>query len=1619
MAKEFKQTLIGGVDLDADQTKIEQIKAMFIKNMTLNSNANPNAAALAGNNLGVYTPLEGNTLLPISLPGGTNYCCGFFSAEQTNEGYAFVYNSTQQHTILVIGGDNGIVTKVYQGSLLPFILNPQFFFSKGRVILELRSFFDKSTGQETNFKFLIFTNNFVNQFLVSVDDSIATNSFSTGYFTATSAFYNPIELIHLGVPTPLKTIGLNTPVPYTPTAGDLTMQNILVRNGWQFRVKFIDIYGRESEHGIISDQYLTIIGGGCLTASNGLPRCVMINFDAGNPLVNQIQIEYRQWKGDDRAGALATNWQLYETFNKYDNSAAVKWYSRSLNPIFTTAGSGITINAGTNTISYVFCGDKNAVPIDPNETSRTEPGLPRISAAVFPINKALGLANNVRGFEPIAPDLVDKVVFGVQQPSPASVPCPAPPTRTIVIYANIYNPYGDYSAICRQSFGKYVFGNSDSGDCGGGSTAFLRGHVSSMKLGQIFGDQQNPGFIGYLAGTPYKCISEQVDFDVATGATSPRPITTPGISFPHEAMQKFTFTGVPAGIYVFRIAGHKATINDPDYQKTSTYVAGVVPFFDLSIPGNRRVDMAQFPHKELIVNVSAGDYGTVYSNADPMFLILDLGDGVRSGAVDGYIHECPGGAPVEMLPIEIGGLASDGTINDGYGSFFTDHNGFYFVTCGSTRSPYAGIWADLCDGQGFRSIMVMYGTRCAIQHGNGTGSIAGHCWGDDGDWTLNGALYLNAGVYDPAGRRVIKQKVVTCNDPNIGVPGVPMVLTKCGTGITDGGGMVTLIAHNRYAYNFPGHTLPYLGGTVPDYSGAPNNQDILIFSQKGGCTWNDCNSCNTYIGYIFCQYIACGGASIGCTGTQPPRTLCLNSQAVKMSGVGLFGCQTGGKYPVAFILHDEIGRHTAPQRRQGQKAFVTMPNLNDAGYTQFALPGINVTIDPTFAVDPKFKRITFCVGANVLFRDFFSWAADWVQPVDNTGETNSVNPTAIRIYYGSLNEYNKQHNFFTNTGWQLLTNAPSGNPPAEADVVQFIMNGDGAWLPSVISAPISYDKSGLFFTIPYLPELATLKNECLFRVIRPAQNQSGDMVPLYEQSVSVELVNGVPQTLSLILPYFDSYLLSRLIPTPRLKGQTGPISPAAFPITPLPIQYTSTNQDATLLSDGYSTSNVNNSNGVVIFDVKDDPVSVPFYCESPSPADDYCSHLSCRGRVFFPNPQEAQQRSGTEVALSDKLLDRGMLNYLSYFESQNVMAFDRNAWGDIIAVFVETSFMLVITERDNFVVSYNSSSVRTDSKGNVISQNQYGIFSAPERKAGTNYGCDPQDINTIARCAGRVCWLDRSGYVVFHNFSVAQAVQFNGYDAYIKNKISKQNLLNQNQNVNGLTYWIADVNPKNWEYVLSWFNIPAAGLPSYINNSSVVNPALNETLIIDLEKGILKGMASFTPEYYGSMSGFYLQSNFLTFKNGKPYIHHNGITGTAIPYNKFYGVQCKKILTIVVNGGPESESVKRFMWNEVYCKEHKFIVIKVETESGQLSRILDQLWDFRNKFWASDFKCDLNTVFDPALPAVVIANPLYEGNTLYGRHATVTYQSLDADDPLYCELSALVNYYIEETNGAK
>ena len=1612
--KGFPNNFSKGVALDFSQQSIPENVAIFIKNMTKDMALNPGASSGAGFDAGEWTPIEGNTALELpSTPVTASpiYCVGTFYSQQTNELYFFMgFPSGASVNALFVMDSTGVIQLVFQGAQLPTNADPSTFIAEGRCTMELREIKDPVTGVETNFKFLIFTNSVGNQSLIEITSCIATSGYTTPSgaigqrFYGSGSFYDPSELTLLGVPTPNGQIGI---VPLSSTPDDLLLQNNMVREGYQFRVKFIDIFGRESEHGIISDNYISGVGGGCIQTSNGMPRCVDITFPSGNPFVQNIVIEYRQWVGDDRGGVIATNWKQYDTITKWVGDG-IEWWEQNVD----TTGVSFTWDSATNLITYKFCGDRNSIPIEDAETARTQPGIPRTSNGVASVGTSIVLSNNTYGFQPISPAAMALITLGVTTPD---VGCAAPPTRTIQFFVVISDP----STVTGASGGgiKDIFKNGTIFGFGDPATPSTIDHGD-----QIFGDQTHPGFIFYVAGQPqYNCITERGIIDSATYTFTPLPIGTANTNAGAVIVHRATLL-VPASKVLIRAASHKSTTTDYNLQNTSTYIGGIGQVGDLfSLSGRDLNSYVSNPLKEIQVDCSGSDI-LLNGSTDHMFILLSLAAGFGR-TLAGYLKEdasVNSSVGIEMQPVFFaGGNPSSVTTDKCWGSFYTDHNGFYFATCvNPTPGTYVQMKLDVCDGTGATKIVTLINNSFNTLYGYGTGTVL------PGSGALTAGNYLNivsyyTGIqtYNSLGRITVSLNCVT----NIGgflvnMPGIPVCMTKGGYDLSDNNGHVEILSHNRYSYPIEFHsgvTLPFLGTSVRSYSyGSGNANDDLVYSQRGGCTWTVDTCSYTRPNYTL-AYQPCTGLD-RTSGPSIPSLFVVN-------GINVRGVQSGGRYSVGWLFYDILGRHTFVQT-DIVGSLINVPNINDVTTIHpsqtFNLCSITYNISPYFAVDPTFVYMTPAISENLLFSDFFSWSADWIQFVDNSGNNNSANPTAVRIYYQSLNEYNKQNNFATNTGWEVITTSSTNSlgTPVAGDVIQFIANGNAAWITSVLSSPISYDRTGAFMTVEYTAAMAALTNGCLFRVIRPKPSSTNHIY--YEQNLVIKLVNGqVADSTQLtgVLPYYDSYMLNRTIPVPILNGQNGPIPPGQA--APSPIQYTSSrNTTAT----SYSTDNINNANNVVIMSVNDATISFPFFFESPSPSDFWGSHLANRGRVHVKNAYEAEYRLGTEFLSSAALGSRpNSFNGLSYFESKNSKIFDRNQYGNIVAVIVQTGSCLVICDTDWFITNYNQSNLTLDVTGNVVGQKTGDSpFTDPLKKSGGVYGCTLPYINTIRYYDGVTYWLDYRGRLVKCNFSNAIDVsEPAGYYGWLLQKLSLTKQTNAQSYIYGTTYFVAGIDPKTKEYYLTSFNIPINyDIPLYINSFSEPSVSLNDTIVVDLETGLLKGFASATPEYYGAFPGYDLQKNFFLFNQCVPWLAHNFFANG--PWANFFGIQCPCILTGVANAG--SELVKRYLWMEVYCDTtlpvmggfptplFQILDEKILTEKQQVSRILTPNWTFRNNFATAAFLCATNTPPDSNLPIQTGANAVLDGDHLQGRWLQYSLQTQDSYDGRFFKLTSVI-----------
>lgn len=1497
MSVPIKKIPIGGLTLDVDPLRHKNIQLAYCKNMTTNNHKNgDDFFGLEGYNALGLTSSDGNKLIGhsgVNFPSGTNTCIGAHEAKVLNELYVFVHNSNNNHFIYRIKGNTSgadpVLEIVYSNANLNFQLTPIYFISEGRCHLRIITYTDKATGVPFTRKYLIFTDNFNPQRFISVEDSIVTNSYSTSYFNSNYPIYSREDLINLGVANPYGCPTVTAVARDTGDPVDMNAQNQMTFKTWRFRIKNIDVFQRESEHGHISSPYITIVGGGCIANSNGLPRCVDIVFDAGDPLVDKIAIEFATCGGNGLV--TDTDWFEYEVLDKYDNTDITKkWYERSINP-------NITYNATTNKITYRFCADKECKPIDPQETLRNENPLPITSSSLFPLDRRIGLANNVRGFDPIDPHELQKVEYTVTPP--VQGPCDAENLRTIVVYMQMVSPFNNFEVqYLRWLSGKAVFGIAP---CGG----------PNEKNNPISYDQYVPdgyeGFIGYLAGTPHKVLSKQVQHFPGTN-----PAVDAYLGVGNNAVfcfQKFEFK-VPPGKYMFRIANHQADING-DYQKTSTYIIGKSQF---DAGGSQNLTAKDV--KELEIDVCSGDH----LSDDITSEYLVLWDLTRKGVsclvnnastlVDGYLYE----DNTSFIPLENNpcfNLANGTKIN----CDFTDHNGFFF---GASKAKHMKMNMLINDCTNIISV----DSQEAIDNFN----AGGHKRHD--------VLFSHASPsqYPDKGRIYIKGKITFCDLPTVGISGVLVVRTQGGFAYTDNNGEYTIIAHTR--------------------SGAMAAiRDHLIFSQKGVCTPVSCDDeCVVCFPNIDFALPACDNIK--------GRHVTIDPFSAGLKGVNKKGPQNGGRYGIGIVGHDWMGRSSFVWHTE--QHYVDMPKLIDTKVFDFSKIGFDITgvVFPSWV-----KYITFCITENLAWDDFITWSVDKMEKVDAAGNINNATPTQMKIYYGSLGQFNFQNNFATNTNWEFQTSGGTTEVSRLGDVVEFIMNGDNQWFPKYISALVRYDQLGSYILIDYDADLDGLLPGAMIKIIRPKQcvnkNIYYELCPVIKVDPTTHLAAVVTGTLD----YFDAYFLERQTPIPN---GTNPVTVSV--------------QSHTYLFEHYS------------------------------PSDFWGDHCHTKGRQFVLNPLERRKLLGTEIALSAVEVNKADYNGLSYFSELLVKTFDDQEWGNIVSVLPELNVLLCICEYDNFVVGYNDNAIRINAEGTATVGSAAGAFGEPQRKIGGNYGCQFADINTIKKLNGVAIFLDRSRHaLLFHNYSDCADVSVEtenrgGYKSHLTRKIDA--LIGRALGGTPATsYFVAGIDPKTEEYYLTdwWNNINNDS--RFINVLSAASPTDHETLVVEVPTGVLKGFACFTPNYYGTLEGY--EKTFLTFKGAEPYMHHGQFNDNT-PFCNYFGYQDNKIFAVVFNTG--SEKVKRFLYNEVYCNQHKFIADSMISDIGQVSRIKASWWIRGEFYWSAHFMGNFLTIFDPSQAATLNPRVVTEGDIMSGRALTVYYKDTDADKGKYCSVSAVVAY---------
>lgn len=1081
------------MDLDSSPLYIKEDKAFFLKGVVLDFSANPEQAnSPEGQNAGEIKPEESNMLYcSVKLPFGRNICVGSLAFEEAGEVYVWVHNSEGNHLIYRLTAKQGgcqIVYNFCKGYDWP--LDPKYFIHEGRAVIEsiCRVLPD---GTKELYKELYWVNGYSQNHRLVIEDSIATNSFTTPFFgTPDICCGDCKDIIKSGVPTPMGCISKED-IP--PTDEDKKKQNRLLNKMFQFRLKEINVWGQASEHGVISDGYFNNIGGCSKDAAN-LPHCWLLKFKRPCPTIAKIILEVKTCQLANIAGTdgnAISDWKEYQTIDLYDESdPTVKWYNRVLNkqsPDFSYVDNDTYIQ-------FKFCNNKECKTIAQSDVRNLNPA-PMVSKTVAKLGNQLIYGNNDYGFDNVPKADLSGFSVAVEKTADCDVKY-----SNIKVYAAVHNFFSRrpqnnpvYKKGGVYGFGGFGWGSAiDSGAVTYEENVFApEGSFNAAGgYGQIFPDGVK-NFRAMLCGADgseiiveakqyyqsQTAFAEIGSYDISQAALEN---VVDGLR-PNQniLVQCFDFSKVPCGKYYFRIVGHSDTGIDVPLPHTSTYYIHTTPY-----QGYRQYyTVVENYEKEIFIDTSNGsDYDSIA--ADKIAIIADLthpqdASSIGSRVIRGYIQEDKDSKqPIDMAYVtplvNLSGVRHSG---------YTDHNGFYFIA--RRGFPFAvPLLAASLRGYNNCSQAVLGTTQNKSSEGT----------------SLNPVLYATSTfpnyVKDLCNRYLTTGRVLQCGT-QVGVEGVSVVMGRTRGVRTNAKGEFTIISH----FN-------------PDRTG-----DIVVFNSVS-CAVVDC-SCGPI---NFQQFVA-----------QPVCDNC-NKIEVEIGDwyvkvISRYGPGHGSRIGWGLKGHDWLGRHTEIQAKEDW--YIDIPTEQEQKNSTYSK--IKVILPKTLpqSLCRQFKYLSFYFTKNLNYQDSIEWAADKIEFVDAAGNVNAASPLKVKVWYRSLAQYNLKRGNRTNSAWSIKDIDDS---TLVGDEVEFIQQADGVYLPIGIGGVVQHDKDGTYFLVDYDDTMKNLKDGVRFKLKRPFTCEGTRIY--YEHCSTVYLCSGdcTPkaqdgsQLTEFYVNYFDSFSLKRQIP---------------------------------------------------------------------------------------------------------------------------------------------------------------------------------------------------------------------------------------------------------------------------------------------------------------------------------------------------------------------------------------------------------------------------------------------------------------------------------------------------------
>jgi hypothetical protein len=144
--------------------------------------------------------------------------------------------------------------------------------------------------------------------------------------------------------------------------------------------------------------------------------------------------------------------------------------------------------------------------------------------------------------------------------------------------------------------------------------------------------------------------------------------------------------------------------------------------------------------------------------------------------------------------------------------------------------------------------------------------------------------------------------------------------------------------------------------------------------------------------------------------------------------------------------------------------------------------------------------------------------------------------------------------------------------------------------------------------------------------------------------------------------------------------------------------------------------------------------------------------------------------------------------------------------------------------------------------------------------------------------------------------------------------------------------------------------------------------------------------------YYEAEQGQYVNNGYAIFSNGQLWLSHTNPTR-----NNLFGKQYTSQVRVIPNDMPNENKIWQSLMINQDSVSFKWAAPVIKNDSGQLSRILNNIFKKLEYFWYAEFKKDLNTVS--------VSNPILNGKEIRSNTIDILLENDSTEDAQLTQVS--------------